>query len=302
MRPKDLLALLILAALWGGSFLYMRIASPALGPAVVANLRVLFAAAGLLAYPAATHRMPLGNLRQYWKEYLIIGALNAALPYTLIGMATLHLTASLASILNATTPLFSAVVSAIVLRERLTWPRVAGLALGLGGVGVLAGWSPIPLSAAVALAALASLGASLSYAVATVYCKVRMGDMPPLALAIGQQLGATVVMLPFTVPVALRTPMHPTPIVIAAMLALAFLSTSIAYLIYFRLLADVGPTRTLSVTFMVPLFGTVWSVLLLHEPLSVGMLAGMALILSSVFLVTGTRVSLPTRAVAAGSR
>ena len=302
MRPKDLLALLILAALWGGSFLYMRIASPALGPAVVANLRVLFAAAGLLAYPAATHRMPLGNLRQHWKEYLIMGALNAALPYTLIGMATLHLTASLASILNATTPLFSAVVSAIVLRERLTWPRVAGLALGLGGVGVLAGWSPIPLSAAVALAALASLGASLSYAVATVYCKVRMGDMPPLALAIGQQLGATVAMPPFTVPVALRTPMHPTPIVIAAMLALAFLSTSIAYLIYFRLLADVGPTRTLSVTFMVPLFGTVWSVLLLHEPLSVGMLAGMALILSSVFLVTGTRVSLPTRAVAAGSR
>lgn len=295
MKSQHLFMLVILAALWGGSFLYIRIASPALGPAVVANVRVALAGAGLLAYAAAIHRVPADNLRRHWKEYLVIGALNAAVPYTLIGMATLHLTASLASILNATTPLFSAIVSALVLHDRLTWSKMLGLALGLAGVAVLAGWSPIPLTTAVALGACASLGAALSYAIATVYCKVKMGNMPPLALAIGQQLGAAVVMLPFTVPVALRTTMHITPVVIAAMLALAFVSTSLAYLIYFRLLVDVGPTRTLSVTFMVPWFGTFWSVLLLHEPLNAGMFAGMALILSSIFLVTGTRLALPAR-------
>ncbi|MGI8857055.1 MAG: DMT family transporter [Thermomicrobiales bacterium] len=257
MRMKDMVMLLLLAALWGGSFLFMRIAVPVFGPVVLAELRVGFAGIALLLYAAAITALPA--FRAHGKKYLILGALNAAIPYTLIAAAELHLTASLASILNATTPLFTAIVAAVWLRDRLDMKKSIGLILGIAGVAILVGWSPLPLNATIVLSVGASFAAALSYALAGMFSKVAFVGMPPLALAI-------------------------------AVVALALLSTSLAYLLYFSLIASVGPMKTLSVTYLIPAFGIIWSALFLHERLRPGTLIGLAIILASVALVTGVRV------------
>jgi len=290
MRPRDLGALLLLAALWGGSFLFIRIASPALGPLALVDLRVLLAGGALLVYAAIARRLP--TWRSWWRRYLILGALNAAVPFTLIATAELHLTASLAAILNATTPLFTALVAAVWLKERVTAPKAAGLALGVVGVAVLVGWSPLPPSDAVLLSVGASLLAALFYGLGGVYAKAAFGGVPPLALAIGQQLGAGACLSPFA---ALTLPaMRPSPGILVAVVVLALLCTALGYLLYFHLIGRVGPTKTLSVTFLIPVFGLLWSALFLREPVGIGTFAGLALILASVTLVTGVRV-LPGR-------
>ncbi|MHB8647892.1 MAG: DMT family transporter [Thermomicrobiales bacterium] len=295
MRIKDVGALLLLAALWGGSFLFMRIAAPVLGPLVMAELRVSIAGIALLVYAAAIHALPA--FRAHRPKYLILGALNAAIPYTLIGAAELHLTASLASILNATTPLFTAVVAAIWLNDRLDVKKGIGLILGVVGVAILVGWSPLPLNAVIVLSVGASLAASLSYGLAGVFSKVAFTGMPPLALAIGQQLGASLLLLPLALPTAaVTTPTNGLTVGVAvAVIALALLCTSLAYLLYFSLIASVGPIKTLSVTYLIPAFGILWSALFLHERLHVGTLVGLAIILASVALVTGTRVRVARR-------
>jgi drug/metabolite transporter (DMT)-like permease len=297
MKGRDLGALVLLAALWGGSFLFMRVAAPALGPVVVAAVRVALAAFALVLY-AAARRQPV-QWRNRWRQFLIMGVLNAAVPFTLITTAELHITSGLASILNATTPLFTALVAAVWLGERLTPAKGAGLLLGVCGVGVLVGWSPLPPG----LPGFASIGASLLaalfYGVGGVYAKRTFIGLLPLRVATGQQIGATLVLLPFALPIGVITAptMRPTPLVIAAIVALAILCTSVAYLLYFYLIASVGPTKTLSVTFLVPVFGLLWGALFLHEPLGLSTLLGFGLILASVLLVTELRLR-PTRPTA----
>ncbi|MCA1666696.1 MAG: DMT family transporter, partial [Thermomicrobia bacterium] len=290
MRIKDVAMLLLLAALWGGSFLFMRIAAPVLGPVVLAELRVGIAGIALLVYAAAIRSLPA--FRAQGAKYLLLGALNAAIPYTLIGAAELRLTTSLASILNATTPLFAAVVAAVWLKDRLDAKRGIGLVLGIVGVAILVGWSPLALNAIIVLSVGASLGAALSYALAGIFSKVAFSGMPPLALAIGQQLGAGLLLLPLALPTAVITrPGQGLSVGVAlAVIALALLCTSLAYLLYFSLIASVGPMKTLSVTYLVPVFGIIWSALFLHERLHAGTLIGLAIILASVALVTGAGV------------
>ncbi len=295
MKPYDLALLFLLAALWGASFLFIRVASPALGPLALIAARVLLAAAVLALYAAATRRLP--DLRSRWKSYLLLGIVNAAIPFTLIATAELRLTASLAAILNATTPLFAALVAALWLGERITPKRALGLALGLAGVAILVGWSPLRLDGPVLLAIAASLGGAVAYAVGGVYASSgAFKGAPPLALAIGQQLGAGIVLLPLAathVPTA-----APSMGVVLAFLGLSLLATAVAYLIYFRLIASVGPTKTLTVTILVPVFGLLWGALFLHEPVGLGTLAGLAVVLISVVLVTGLRLPVLTRAPA----
>ena len=268
----------------------MRIAAPALGPIVVAAARVGLAALALLGYALAVGLHP--QWRSSWRQFLIMGGLNAAVPFTLITTAELHITAGLAAILNATTPLFTALVAALWLGERLTLSKGAGLLLGICSVGVLIGWSPLPPGPVGFASIGASLLAALFYAVAGVYAKRTFVGIVPLRLEIGQQLGATALLLPLALPIGIVTAptLRPTPGVIAAIVALAVLCTSVAYLLYFHLIASVGPTKTLSVTFIVPVFGLLWSTLFLHEPLGVNTFLGFGLILISVLLVTGLRL------------
>jgi drug/metabolite transporter (DMT)-like permease len=287
METRDLGALLLLGALWGASYMFIRVAVPALGPFALMGLRVALAASVLALYAAFLVR-DLPKFRSRWREFLIVGATNSAVPFTLIAAAEIELTASLAAILNSTTALFAAAVAAVWIGEALTMKKVFGLVMGLVGVAVLVGWDPIPLNSIVLLSVGAMLAASLSYAIGGVYVKRTFAGVPPLAMAIGQQAGAAVLLLPLAA-VSLPEEAPPLPAALSA-LALTLLSTAVAYLLYFRLIENVGPTKTLTVTFLIPVFGLLFGVVLLGEPIGVGTLVGFGIILYSVALVTEVRL------------
>ena len=283
MGTRDLGALVLLGALWGGSFIFIRVAVPTLGPFVLMELRVGLAAIALALCAVAVGRLP--KLRARWKEFLVIGALNAAIPFSLIAAAEITLTASLAAILNSTTVLFTAVVAAVWTGDALTVKKVVGVVLGIVGVAVLVGWDPIALNGVVLLSVGAMLAASLSYALGAVYAKRTFAGTPPLVMAIGQPMAAALLLLPLA---AVSLPGElPSVAVTLSVLGLALLSTAVAYMLYFRLIESVGPTSTVTVTLLVPVFGLLFGILLLNEPFGFGTLAGLGIILSSVALVTG---------------
>lgn len=292
MRAKDLGVLVLLASIWGSSYLFIRVAASPLGPVLVALARVTVAAGGLLVWIALSRR---------WREitadrrFLVLGMTNAAAPYGLIAFAELHMTASMASILNATTPLFTAVVAACWARKRPTTRVTIGCLLGMAGVGVLAGWNPGATDHGFVLAVTAMLGASLSYGIASVYAKQRLTGVSALGAATGQQLGAAFILAPFGMAMVAtgHANAHLAAGVAAAVLALGLVCTSFAYLLYFRLIAAVGAINTSSVTFLIPIFGIAWSALFLGEPAPPGTAAGLALIFSSIVLVTGRGASIP---------
>ena len=286
MNAKQIGALLLLSALWGGSFLFMRIAAPVLGPVLLIELRVLIAGVALLLYMLVTRST--FDLRARWKHYLVIGIINSAIPFTLIATAELYLTAGLAATLNATSPLFGAVVAAMWIQEALTKKKVVGLALGLLGVSILVGWSPFPFSLTLAVSVAASLAAAACYGIGGVYTKVYMQGASSKAVATCSQLGAALVLLPLTF---FAPSKHaPTPIVLLAVVALALLGTAVAYLLYFWLIEHAGPTRALTVTFLAPIFGVLWGTELLSEPLSLSTFIGFGIILMGTGFVTGIRL------------
>ena len=283
MRPRDFAGLILLGALWGGSFLFIRVAVPALGPFLLVELRVGLAAAALFLYALAVGSVP--KIRNRWRSFLVLGFFNAAVPFSLISAAEIHLTASLAAILNSTTVMFTAIVAAVWMDDALTARKVVGIVLGIVGVTVLVGWDPLRVNSLILLAVAAMLLASLSYALGATYAKRSFSAIPPLGMAIGQLSGAGALLLPLAV---VSVPEEaPSTVVALSMLGLAFLSTAVAYLIYFRLIDNVGPTSTLTVTLLVPVFGLLFGVLLLGEPIAFGTLAGLGIILASVVLITG---------------
>lgn len=283
MKARDVGALLLLSALWGGSFLFMRIAAPVFGPVVLIELRVLIAGIALLLYSIFTRRNL--DLRKRWLHYLVIGIINSAIPFTLIATAELLLTAGFAAILNATSPLFGAVVAAIWIKEALTTRKVIGLLLGLVGVGVLVGWSSLPFSVTVVFSVVASLVAAAFYGLASVYTKVYARGASSVAVTTCSQIGAGLFLLPLVPIVPAQHP--PTLIVVLAVTALALLCTGFAYLLYFQLIENVGPTRALTVTFLSPVFGVLWGVLLLNEALTWSTIVGFGIILAGTGFVTG---------------
>jgi drug/metabolite transporter (DMT)-like permease len=283
MRPRDFAGLVVLSVLWGGSFLLIRVAVPALGPFVLVELRVGLAAVALILYALTIGRMP--KIRTRWKSFLVLGFLNTAMPFCLISTAEIHLTASLAAILNSTTVMFTAIVATVWMGDVLTARKAIGILLGIAGVTVLVGWDPLPLNGGVLLAVAAMLIASLSYALGATYAKQSFSGIPPLGMAIGQLCGAVVLLAPLA---AVSVPAEaPSFVVALSILGLALLSTAVAYLIYFRLIENVGPTSTVTVTLLVPVFGLLFGILLLDEPFGVGTLAGLVIILLSVVLISG---------------
>lgn len=289
MKLKDIGILFLLASLWGASFLFIRIASPDLGPIALIDLRVLIAGIALVLYAAVLRQRP--QLFHKWRRYLLLGALNAVIPFCLIAAAELSLDASLAAILNAMTPLFTAIISYVWAKDRFTKRKLIGLILGIVGVGVLVGWNPQQMQGRMIISVFLSLGAALFYGIGGVFSSKGFKGESPLNLAIGQQLAAGIILLP----VAIFFLPHRVPDlnVIFAVLGLALLSTSLGYVLYFHLITNVGPVRTLSVTFLVPVFGVLWGWLFLHESLSIGTLLGLIIILLSV--ATATNIPLKLR-------
>ena len=283
MKARDLTDLLLLAALWGGSFLFMRYAAPAFGAVPLMWLRVAIASTCLL--PLLIARGQGGELAPRAGAMAVMGLTNSALPFVLIAWATLSITAGLAAILNATTPIFTAIVAALWLRERLTAVRLVGLLLGLAGVVVLAADKADFKPGGSGWALLASLGAALSYGFAANYARRFVTGVPALVNATGSQVAATLVLTPFAI--AFWPVQTPGALAWGAALALGLGCTALAYLLYFRLLARVGPARAVTVTYLVPVFATVWGALLLGESFTLRMGLGGAVVLAGTALATG---------------
>ncbi len=289
MENRDYGLLLILAAIWGLSYVFIRIAAPVVGPALLMELRVGLAAGVMLAYVLVTDRSrsPLREFRNHLRAYFVLGAINAAVPFTLIAVAELNLNASYAALLNSTAPLFSTFVATLWLRDSFSARRAAGLGIGIAGVAVAVGIAPFALTPILFLSVACSLVAALSYGSGALFAQQRFLSTPPLTLSLGQQIAAMAWLTPFAA-VSLPSARFPLPAV-ESVLGLALLSTVVAYLLYFHLLQKSSPTEALTVTFLTPVFGIFWGHLLLGDPIGLGTVAGLGIVLVGVALVTNLR-------------
>lgn len=281
MAFVDLAALLALAAIWGGSFIFMRFLSPLLGPVVTTGARVLIAGLVLWAVYAATGFKL--EWRRNWKRYLVLGVLNSGIPFLLYAYAALHIPASLSVVLNALAPMFGALFSAVWLADRLTWRKLAGLALGILGVTLVSSLDRVSASPLALAGMAACVLATVCYGLSTVYIRKRAMDVKPRALAGGSQLMAGLVFLPLMA--ALPPRVAPSAAVVAVQVAFGVLCSAVAFLLYYRLVTRVGPTRTLLVTLLMPAFGMLWGFLILGEHISWVRILGAAVILAGTYLV-----------------
>ncbi len=283
MRPRDLAELIALAALWGGSFLFMRIAVPAFGPVAIAALRV--AGAALLLLPLLAARGELGALRRHWRPIAVVGLTNSALPFLAFAYAAISIDAGVLSIFNSASPLFAAVIAWLWLAERMTSGRVLGLGIGFAGVVWIAVYKAGLHGGGTLPAILACLGAALCYGVSPSLAKRYLGGVPPLAVATGSQVSATLLL---AIPAVLAWPAaNPAPGAWLVVAALAFFCTGLAYILYFRLIANAGPANAIAVTYLVPIFAVAWGGLFLGESLSWPLVAGCAVVFAGTALATG---------------
>jgi drug/metabolite transporter (DMT)-like permease len=287
MRPRDFAELLSLAAIWGASFLFMRVAAPEFGAVALAGVRVL--GASLVLLPLVALRGELAHVRRHWKPLLLLGCINSALPFIGFSYAALHINAGLSAIFNASTPLFTAVIAFLWLGSLLSRPKTLGILIGFVGVFGLA-WSKASVKAdadgaAIALSIAACIAASLCYGLAANFSKKYLADLPPMAVAAGSQAGAALVLL---LPTLWLWPAQaPGALAWTHAVVLALVCTGAAYVLYFRLIAHVGPSNTVTVTFLIPAFAVVWGLLFLGEAVSPQMLLGCAVILLGTGLATG---------------
>jgi len=283
MTPIGFSRLLLLAALWGGSFLFMRMAAFVVGPAWLILARVGLAAI-FLWMVAMWFRKGLQASR-HWRHYLVLGFLNSALPFLLFAYAAQTISASLLSILNATAPMWAAVIARVWLKSELSMFKWVGMGTGLTGVAVLAGVESITLPAGGIWAIAAGLAATLSYGIATNYTKVAP-NVESFSNAHGSMWAATLVMIPVALatPMPAEVPMIPTGL---AVLALGIICSGFAYLIYFRLIADFGGVSALTVTFLIPVFGTLWGAWFLDELVTWTTAGGGLLVVLGTAMVTG---------------
>jgi len=291
MGPTEWLLLIILSVLWGGSFLFAKIAVTHVPPLVVVWLRVSIAAAILLALlPAFGVKLPRDG--RFWRDVAVMGVLNNVLPFTLIFWGQQEIGASLAGILNATTPFFTVLLAHLLTRdERITGAKLAGLVIGIAGVAAMIGPDALNglagMGLAATLAQLAMLGAAFSYGCANIFGR-RFRDRPPMALAAGQLTMSALIVTP--VILATQAPWTrpvPPPEAIAAIAALAVASTALAYVIFFRILGKAGATNMALVTFLVPASAILLGVLILGESLAPRHLLGLLAIACGLAAIDG---------------
>jgi drug/metabolite transporter (DMT)-like permease len=286
MRTSHVVGLVVLAAIWGGSFIFMRVLAPVLGPFATTDARVLIAGVALLAY-MRLRGLPLHFVR-YAKAYLVVGLFNSAVPFVLFAYSALHIPAAYSAVANSTSPLFGALFSALWLAEPLTSRKIAGLVAGMSGVALIgeAGGAQAEPSV-LALSLGACLLAAISYSLTGIYIKKFVRGPTSMGIATGSLLMAGLVLLP--VAAFFPPPGEVTPLIAGNLLALALLCSGVAYLIYYWLMADLGPTKALTVTFLIPPFGILWGVIFLGEALTWAMAAGCTLVVFGTLLVVRDR-------------
>ena len=283
---------ILLAALWGASFLFMRLGTLEFGPLPTAGLRVAIASLALL--PVMLSRGLWPQLRQHWKPVMICGLINSAIPFALFSFALLSISTGLSSILNATVPLFGALVAWLWLGDKPGTSRTVGLVIGFIGVALLASgkasFKPDASGAVTALGILACLLATISYAVAASFTRRYLSGLNSLMVATGSQIGAA---LGLALPTLLMWPVQaPSLKAWGALLALGILCTAVAYVLFFRLIEQLGPARAITVTFTIPVFAVFYGVTLLGETVTTWMLFCGVIVLCGTALATGL-VKLP---------
>lgn len=288
MRPVDTLYLLGLAAIWGASFLFMRIIAPELGAVPTAFFRVSIAAAGLLVILAVMRVK--WDFQGKFKTVLLLGVINSGIPATMYSVAAQVLPAGYSAIFNATTPLMGVLIGGLFFSERLTPSKLAGVSLGLLGVGVLTRAGPVAFDLELLMGALACLVATTCYGFAGFLARRwldQRGGLDSRLSALGSMLGATLFLLPLFAYSAIN---HPPASwggwpVWGSLLGLGLVCTALAYVLYFRLLTAIGPVRSMTTTFLIPPFGVLWGALLLGEPLSMAHVYGGLLIAGALWMV-----------------
>jgi len=283
MRPADWVRIVSLAAIWGASFLLIRIASPALGPAPTAVVRLLVGG-GLLAIYVRVRGESFG-LRRNWRQYLLLGVVNSGLPFLCNNLAALTVPASYLTVLNATTPFMGTLMAAGLMREKVTARQGIALGLALAGVGMVAGLGPLQVGFPELLGIAGGLAGAALYAAAALLIQRMALTTPANAQASVSQLAAGLVLAPLWGVFPGADPLDPKALVAA--LVLGAVCSGIAYMLYFRLVVDIGARRTLTVTFLSPPFGILWSVLVLGEEVTALSLAGTALIVIGTAILLG---------------
>jgi drug/metabolite transporter (DMT)-like permease len=278
--------IIILSILWGGSFFFVGVAVKEMPPLTIVLCRVALASIILLAVVHLKgNKMP--SSKGLWGGYIIMGALNNLIPFSLIVWGQTHIESGLASILNGTTPIFSVVLAHFLTRdERLTNNRMTGVLIGWIGVAVLIGFESLRGFGIEVIGQIAVLGAAFSYACAAIYGR-RFKGLSPLVVATGMLCGSTIMMTPLALFVEQPWNLSPSMMTIAAIFGLAAISTSLAYIIYFRVLATSGPTNLLLVTFLIPLSAILLGVIVLGEQLGWNAFVGMGLIFIGLIAIDG---------------
>ena len=298
MKPRDVAELCLLGALWGASFVFMRLGATEFGPAALVFVRV--AGASLLLLPLLAWRGEVNVMRQHWRPIAFVGLINSALPFLLFMVAALVLGAGLMAVFNATAPIWGALIAWLWLGERLGPSRWLGLAIGVAGVlGLVWGkadFRPGEHGISPALGIAACVGAAVLYGLAANVSRKHLAGVAPMAVAAGSQLSAALLLL---LPALWNWPaVNPTPAAWGAAATLTGACTGLAYVLYFRLIAHAGAANAISVTFLIPGFAMLWGWLFIGEQPTAAMLLGCAVILLGTALSTGL-VRLPMHKTAA---
>jgi drug/metabolite transporter (DMT)-like permease len=283
VKPADLLRFLALAAIWGSSYMFMRVVAPAFGPLPLVALRMAGAAAFFLPWTVGPTIRPL--LRTNAAGLFLVGALNSAIPFCLLSFAMLRLQAGFGAIIGATVPMFAVAIDALWWRHPLSRSRLFGLVLGFGGVVLLA-WDHLDFrSGGSGWAVLAALGAAACYGVAAHFGKHYFAGKPAMLPAAGSMLASALMVAPLG---AWAWPAQTPPALDWLFVAiLAFVCTALAYLLYYRLIASISATALTGVTYVIPVFGLLWGAVFLHEQVTLRIVLGMAVTLAGTAFTTG---------------
>ena len=281
MPTASLLRLILLGMIWGASFLFQRITVPVVGAPFTASVRLALAAVMLVIVLRVLGRSL--NLRLQWRDWLVLGTINSAIPFLCFALAARHLPAGYLAVINATVPLLTVLFVWGAQRARPSLSKLVGVVVGLIGVGVLARYGNVAVDAAVLGAFALAFTAAALYAFCALYIRRRHAGTDPLVLAGSSQLGAAVVLAPLGI-AAMPAVMPPMPVVLS-LLALGIVCTGLAYALYFRLLSDIGSEKAVTNTFLVPVFAQLWGAIFLGEHLTLAGAVGFALVLVAIALV-----------------
>jgi drug/metabolite transporter (DMT)-like permease len=282
VRAYDAGRWLLLATLWSLQYIFLRVAVPVFGAGATAQGRAMFAALFLIPWVIYVMRRNIG-LSAHWRDHLPIALANNVVPFALMAWAAGVLPAGHMSVINGLVPLWSAVFAAPLLGERLGARRLAGFALGIAGVALVANLGPVEMNARTGLATAVAVTGAAIWGWAGVLIKQRFGRVEPMPLATGSLVYAAVIMLPFWVQAP--APAAWTAEAIGSLLAVGIFVSGVAYLPFFTLIRDIGPSRTLTVGLTVPVLGVFWGWLILDETVTAPMLAGAALVVVAIWLV-----------------